>query len=580
MPGTSSLTSQNLPNPPCVAAVLGIRTPGKFDPRNFRDAAAQRAELADVTSSTDRSPRIAANAPARQRRGRRGRSGDGATAAADRPARKVDYRRLVNPFEPVRVYSEDQIAAIHDMALKVLEELGMRLLLPEALDLLRTEAPDGVSIDDDARHCRFDRGLVAEAMATAPAQWTLHGGTPETSSVWGGRHVVWCAVGGAPHISDLDGGKRPGTMEDSRNIMRLCEHYDVMHVQGPNVEAQDIDTAFRHLEVTRAQLVLSNKAPFVYCRGKGQVADGMEMVRITRSLSEDAFRNTPCVYTVINTNSPLVLDRPMLQGIMDYAANGQPILLTPFTLSGAMAPVTIPGALVQQHAEFLAGLVVSQLTRPGAPVCYGGFTSNVAMRSGAPAFGTPENVRAAFASGQLARLVGVPWRSSGSCTANCVDAQAIYETQMAMWGATLGGANFVAHAAGWMEGGLTGSMEKFIVDIEMLQQMAELMQPVVFDEDDLAFEAMRDVGSGGHFFGTQHTMDRYETAFYEPFLSDWSNFSQWTENGAVQTPERANAIWKKVLNEFEPPKMDEAVHEALDDFVARRTAEGGAPPLS
>ncbi len=541
--------------------------------------------MADASSSIDRPARSGAQERRRRRRGRRPADGSAVdnrsvAGSESRPARKVDYRRLVNPFEPVRVYSDDHIAAIHDMALKVLEELGMRLLLPEALDLLRTKAADGISIDDDARHCRFDRGLVAAAIATAPAQWTLHGGTAETSLAFGGRHVIWCAVGGAPHISDLDGGKRPGTLEDSSNIMRLCEHYDVMHVQGPNVEAQDIDTAFRHLEVTRAQLVLSTKPPFVYCRGKGQVADGMEMVRIARGLSEEAFRAAPYVYTVINTNSPLVLDRPMLQGIMDYADNGQPILLTPFTLSGAMAPVTIPGALVQQHAEFLAGLVISQLTRPGAPVCYGCFTSNVAMRSGAPAFGTPENVRAAFASGQLARLVDVPWRSSGSCTANCVDAQAVYETQMAMWGATLGGANFVAHAAGWMEGGLTGSMEKFIVDIEMLQQMAELMQPVSVDEDDLAFEAMRDVGSGGHFFGTQHTMDRYQTAFYEPFLSDWSNFNQWTENGSVQTPERANVIWKKVLDEFEPPKMDEAVREALDDFVARRTAEGGAPPLS
>ena len=535
--------------------------------------------MADVVSSTDRSPRTAASAPARERRGRRSRSRDG-SPVADRPARKVDYRRLVNPFEPVKLYSDDRIAAIHDMALKVLEELGMRLLLPAALDLLRTEGRGGVSIDDDARHCRFGRELVAEAIATAPAEWTLHSGVPETSTLWGWRHAVWCAVGGAPHISDLDGGKRPGTLEDSRNIMRLCEHYDVMHVQGPNVEAQDIDTAFRHLEVTHSQLTLSTKAPFVYCRGRGQVADGMEMVRIARGLSEAAFRSTPSVYTVINTNSPLVLDRPMLQGIMDFAEHGQPILLTPFTLSGAMAPVTIPGALVQQHAEFLAGLVISQLTRPGAPVCYGCFTSNVAMRSGAPAFGTPENVRAAFASGQLARLVDVPWRSSGSCTANCVDAQSVYETQMALWGATLGGANFVAHAAGWMEGGLTGSMEKFIVDIEMLQQMAELMQPVAMDADDLAFEAMRDVGSGGHFFGTPHTMERYETAFYEPFLSDWSNFNQWTENGAVQTPERANAIWKQVLRDFEPPALDEGVREALDDFVARRTAEGGAPPLS
>ncbi len=527
---------------------------------------------------------IAADRPARaakRDRGRRRRGGAtaGAVAAAARPARPVDYRRLVNPFEPVRLYSDDRVAAIHDTALRVLEELGMRLLLPGALELLRTKGRGGVSIDTEAQHCRFGRELVAEAIASVPAQWTLHGGRPETSPIFGGRHVVWCPVGGAPHIGDLDRGKRPGTLEDSRNIMRLTEHYDVMHVQSPNVEAQDIETRFRHLEITRSQLELSTKPPFLYSRGAAQVADGMEMVRLARGLSEEAFAAAPHVYTVINTNSPLVLDRPMLQGIMDFAARGQPVVLTPFTLSGAMAPVTIPGALVQQHAEFLAGLTVSQLVRPGAPVCYGCFTSNVAMRSGAPAFGTPENVRAAFASGQLARLVGVPWRSSAASTANCVDAQSVYETQMALWGATLGGANMVIHAAGWMESGLTGSMEKFIVDIEMLQQMAELMQPVRVDEADLAFEAMRDVGSGGHFFGTPHTMERYETAFYEPFLSDWSNFNRWTETGAVQTPERANAIWKQVLRDFEPPPMDEGVREALDDFVARRRAEGGAPPL-
>jgi len=505
--------------------------------------------------------------------------GNGAAAATARPARNVDYKRLVNPFEPVRLYSDDQIQAIHQTALKVLEELGMRLLLPAARDLLRTKGRDGVTLDDDTLQCRFDRGLVAEAIATVPAEWTLHGGSADTSPVFGGRNVVWCPVGGAPHISDLDGGKRPGTLEDSRNIMRLTEHYDVLHVQSPNVEAQDVETRFRHLEVTRSQLELSTKPPFVYSRGIQQVADGMEMVRIARGLTVEEFRAAPYMYTVINTNSPLVLDKPMLQGIMDFAENGQPILLTPFTLSGAMAPVTIPGALVQQHAEFLAGLVVSQLTNPGAPVCYGCFTSNVAMRSGAPAFGTPENVRAAFASGQLARLVNVPWRSSASSTSNCVDAQSVYETQHALWGATLGGANMVVHAAGWVEGGLTGSMEKFIVDIEMLQQMAELMQPVTLDEGDLAFEAMRDVGPGGHYFGTPHTMERYETAFYEPFLSDWSNFNQWTENGAVQTTERANGIWKQVLRDFEAPAMDAGVRDALNDFVARRTAEGGASPM-
>jgi trimethylamine--corrinoid protein Co-methyltransferase len=304
------------------------------------------------------------------------------------------------------------------------------------------------------------------------------------------------------------------------------------------------------------------------------------MMRVMRGLSEDEFAKTPCVYTVINTNSPLILDIPMLQGLIDFAKAGQPSVITPFTLSGAMAPVTVAGAVVQQHAEFLAALVVTQLAKPGAPVVYGAFTSNVDMKSGSPAFGTPENVRAALLSGQLARYLNLPWRSSMSSASNCVDAQSIYESQMALWGATLGGANLVLHAAGWIEGGLTGSMEKFIIDVEMLQQMAELMQPVRFDEAELAFEAMKEVGSGGHFFGAAHTMERYRTAFYAPFVSDLANFGQWTEDGAKTATERANGIWKQVLQEFEPPMMDTAKLEELDEFIAKRTEEGGAPPES
>ena len=304
------------------------------------------------------------------------------------------------------------------------------------------------------------------------------------------------------------------------------------------------------------------------------------MMRIMRGLNEAQFRQTPCVYTVINTNSPLILDIPMLQGLIEFAEAGQPAVITPFTLSGAMAPVTVAGAVVQQHAEFLAALVVSQLARQGAPVVYGAFTSNVDMKSGSPAFGTPENVNAAFASGQLARLVNVPWRSSMSSASNVVDAQSIYESQMALWGATLGGAHLVLHAAGWIEGGLTASMEKFIIDIEMLQQMAELMQPVRLDEGELAYDAIKEIGSGGHFFGAAHTMERYRNAFYAPFVSDLSNFGQWTESGAKTATERANTIWKETLASFEPPAIDPARIEELDAFIAKRSEEGGAPPES
>jgi trimethylamine--corrinoid protein Co-methyltransferase len=516
---------------------------------------------------------------ARERRQgeRRGGSRRRETAASAASERTVDYRNLQNPFEPVRLYSDDQIEQIHQTALRVLEDLGVKILLPAARQLLKE---GGVDVDEASMMARFDRAIVDQAIASTPSLIKLQGADEETSPVWGGRQVTWCSVGGAPHISDLDQGKRPGTLEASENIIRLGEHFDVIHVQSPNVEPQDVAPEVRHYATMRAQLTLSRKPPFLFSRGAPQVRDGFHMMRIMRGLSEEAFAETPCVYTVINTNSPLILDIPMLQGLIDFAKAGQPSVITPFTLAGAMAPVTVTGALVQQHAEFLAALVVTQLSRSGAPVVYGAFTSNVDMKSGAPAFGTPENVRAAFASGQLARFLDLPWRSSMPSVSNCVDAQSIYESQMALWGATLGGANLVLHTAGWIEGGLTASMEKYIIDIEMLQQMAELMQPVRFDEAELAFEAMKEVGSGGHFFGAAHTMERYRSAFYAPFVSDWSNFGQWTEAGAKTATERANGIWKQLLQDFEPPAIDPAKVEELDAFIAKRTEEGGAPPES
>ena len=491
--------------------------------------------------------------------------------------RAVDYRRLVNPLTPQCVYSDDQVEAIHNAALRVLREVGVRVLLPEARSLLRAV---GAEVDENDAMARLPAEVVEAALASAPGEFRLHGADEASSPMLGGRHVTWVAVGGAPHASDLDAGKRPGTLADCENIIRLSQHFDVIHLQSPNVEAQDVPTALRHYAVTRAQTTLSSKTPFIFSRGTPQVRDCFEMLRLVRGLTPAEFEARPHTWTVINTNSPLSLDIPMAQGLIDFARAGQVAVITPFTLSGAMAPASIAGALVQQHAELLAALTVSQAARAGAPVMYGGFTSNVDMKSGSPAFGTPEYVRAAWASGQLARRLRLPWRSSMSCAANCVDAQAAYESQMALWGATLGGANMVLHAAGWLEGGLTGSLEKFIIDIEMLQQMAELMQPVVLDEEELALDAIAEVGPGGHFFGAAHTLRRYQDAFYAPLVSDWSNFGLWTEHGAKTATERANGIWKQILADFEPPPVDVARIEALDDFIARRTAEGGAPPES
>jgi trimethylamine--corrinoid protein Co-methyltransferase len=260
---------------------------------------------------------------------------------------------------------------------------------------------------------------------------------------------------------------------------------------------------------------------------------------------------------------------------MALARAGQAAIITPFTLSGAMAPSTLAGALALQNAEALGVIAFAQMVRPGAPVLYGAFTSNVDMKSGAPAFGTPEYTRAALAGGQLARRYKLPYRSSNACAANAVDAQAAYESEMSIWGAVMGHANLVKHGAGWMEGGLVSSYEKLMVDAEILQMLAEFLQPLAVNDDTLALDAIGQVPPGGHFFGADHTIARYETAFYAPILSDWRNFETWREAGSLDTARRANALWKKLLAEFQPPVLDPAVTEALDDYVARRKAAGG-----
>jgi trimethylamine--corrinoid protein Co-methyltransferase len=263
----------------------------------------------------------------------------------------------------------------------------------------------------------------------------------------------------------------------------------------------------------------------------------------------------------------------MAEGLMELAAHGQPVVITPFTLAGAMSPVTLAGALAQQNAEALAGITLAQCVRPGVPVVYGAFTTNVDMRSGAPAFGTPEYTQAAQISGQLARRYKLPFRSSNVTAANDVDAQAAYESEMALWGAIMGHAHLVNHAAGWLGGGLTASFEKLIIDAEILQMMAAYLVPPVVDEATLGLEAIRDVGHGGHFFGTPHTLERYETAFYAPLVSDWDNFDNWRDRGSPSAAQRANAIWKQLLTEYQQPPIDPGVDEALKDYVARRKRE-------
>jgi trimethylamine--corrinoid protein Co-methyltransferase len=304
------------------------------------------------------------------------------------------------------------------------------------------------------------------------------------------------------------------------------------------------------------------------------------MTRIAHGIDEATFQSRAYCYTICNTNSPLQLDIPMTDGIVEFALHGQLVIVTPFTLAGAMAPITIAGALTLAHAEALLGITLTQAIRPGTPVMYGSFTSNVDMKSGSPAFGTPEYTKAAFGAGQLARRIGVPWRCSSATASNAPDAQAAYESQMSLWGALLGGCNFILHSAGWLEGGLTASYEKFILDVEMLQMFAEIFQPVPATPDELAIEAVAEAGIGGHFFATSHTMQRYRDAFYNPLVSDWRNYGAWFEDGAKTATERAYNVARATLDSFEAPAMELAVQEALSAYVERRRAEGGSLPVS
>lgn len=303
------------------------------------------------------------------------------------------------------------------------------------------------------------------------------------------------------------------------------------------------------------------------------------MMMIARGIDEDNFRKSAFASTVINTNSPRQIDVPMAQGIIDFARWGQVSIITPFCLSGAMAPITTAGSLTLSHAEAMAGIMLSQVVRPGAPVIYGAFSSNVDMKSGAPVFGTPEHIRTNFGAGQLARRLGLPWRSASGTASNTSDVQGAMETQAGLWGAVLGGANLIFHAAGWLEGGLTFSYEKFITDLEICQTIAETMLPVEATEEAIGYDAIAEVAPGGHFFAAKQTMERYSTQFYEPLISDWSNYGQWSEAGSIRTTERANKMWKETLKNFTPPPMPPERREELDDFVARRTGEGGAPIL-
>ncbi|MDP9137945.1 MAG: trimethylamine methyltransferase family protein, partial [Pseudomonadota bacterium] len=378
---------------------------------------------------------------------------------------QLPWGQLRRPFPPLELISDDQIETIHRSALTILEEIGMQVLNTEAIDIYRKA---GAIVDGD--RVRIGRDLVAAALKTAPGRFTLHCRNPNRNIEMGGDWVAFWPVGGPPNCSDTDRGRRPGTLADNNNFIRLSQFFNcVSGAGGGSVDALDHHASVRHLHIMRAKVGLSDKFPFVTSTGRERLFDGFEIARIARGIGRAQFLGEPSCLTVINTNSPLKLDVPMAMGIIEMARHDQACCVTPFTLAGAMAPVTIAGAIVEQNAEALAGLVLNQLAKPGAPFIYGGFTSNVDMKSGAPAFGTPEYMKACILGGQMARRYGLPYRTSSTNAANSVDAQAAYETVFSLWAAIMGGGNLIIHSFGWMEGGLVASFEKFVLDVDLVQ---------------------------------------------------------------------------------------------------------------
>ena len=503
---------------------------------------------------------------ARNRRGkeRKDRSGG---------AEQLPWSRVFNTAPPWEMLAPEQLDAIDDAAFTILEEIGLDFLSGEAMPVL---AAGGAVVEPGSQRVRFGRDVIRHWVGKAPATFMLKARDPAHDVGFGGREMVFSLIASAPNCSDLDAGRRPGSFEDFCRFVRLGEAMNAVHVFGGYpVEPVDLPAPTRHLDCQRAFVELGTKAVHAYSLGRTRILDAVEIVKLGYGLDDAELAEAPRLISIINTSSPLRLDGPMIQGMLELAPRNQCVVITPFTLSGAMAPATVAGALAQQHAEALAGIAFYQMIHAGAPCVYGGFTSNVDMKSGAPAFGTPEYFRATVISGQLARRWGLPYRSSNANAANSVDAQAAYESMFSLWACVAGGVNFVKHAAGWLEGGLVCSLEKAVLDAELIQMIRECLTPIAVDDDTLGLEAVREVGPGGHFFGAAHTLARFEHAFYAPMISDWRNFESWQEAGAPDAARHANERAKAMLAAYEQPPLDPGRKEAIDAFVERRKREGG-----
>jgi trimethylamine---corrinoid protein Co-methyltransferase len=493
-------------------------------------------------------------------------------------AATAPFRRMRSAWPALDVLSPEALDRLHHASMHILENTGIEVLDREALEIFHRA---GARVDFGARRVWPDRGLLMEAVSRAPASFTLHARNGDRDVIIGGDHIVFSPVGGQAYSTNLERGRRPGTLADLEELIKIVHGFNILHHASDTlVEPTDIPANVRHLDATFASLRLTDKTIMGPSRGRAASNDAIDLVGLAFG-GREAIRQKPALICIVNVNSPLRYDDWMLGGLIAYAQAGQACVITPFIAAGAMGPITLAGALAQQNAEALVGAALTQLVNPGAPVVYGNFTVDAHMRSGSPSFGTPEGGWATLAAGQLARRYRLPFRSNGSLSSsNLPDAQAAYETMMSLWPAILAHTNFVYQGAGWVEGGLTTSYEKLIIDVECLAMMETLLTGFEVNDDALALPYIDRVGPGGHHFDTEHTLARYSTAFYSPLISSRLQYGSWVEAGSLDTAQRAHRKWKEVLKNYAQPKLDEGLSEAMRAFIERRKREIGDQALT
>ena len=506
-----------------------------------------------------------------RRKGRAVRGGRAAKLAARRGGMAQEIAAWIDRKIPCfEMLDAEALELIEHNADTVLEEIGVEFReFPRALALFKD-----AGADVEGERVRFPRGLCRSLIqATAPREYTQHARNPKRSTIIGGDRMVLVPAYGPPFVHDLDEGRRYATLEDFRNFVKLACMSPALHHSGGTVcEPVDVPVNKRHFDMIYSHVKYSDKPFMGSVTHPERAEDTVAMARIV--FGDDFVDSNTVLTSLINANSPLTFDATMLGAATVYAENNQATVISPFLLAGAMSPAAVAGTLTQTLAEALAGMAYIQLVRPGAPVVFGSFAAAVSMQSGAPTFGTPEPSLVLYGVGQLARRLGVPFRSGGGlCAAKVPDAQAAFESANTLQAAALAGVNFMLHTAGWLEGGLAMGYEKFILDADQAGMIAVLLKGVDLSENGQAMDALREVGPGSHFLGAAHTQANFETAFYRSAVADNNSFEQWQQDGSLDAAQRANGIWKRMLREYEAPPLDPAIDEALVEYIQRRKSQ-------